>query len=340
MNLAKKAKHFKTLAAVYKNYILQKEVCTQMPNRIWIEPTSVCNLECVMCPQSMEREFSKGFMELELYRRLIDEVKHYAHDVNLFHRGESTAHPKLAEMIAYAKEAGLNTRLHTNGTLLNLKKSEELIRAGLDYVSFSFDGYDSESYEKTRVKGKYPKTLENVKEFLRLKAKWGNGTPYTIIQTMEIGLKPDQNKMELREQFRREFDGLPIDRFTVRIPHNWSGDWQKGWGLDDDYTPCTFLWYALIVCWDGKVMPCPQDFYNRIEVGDATKNSLAEIWNGPRMREMRRQMKSREALQLEPCNTCDILHRKTFMGVPVNYLKVFLKENVFASPYKSQTAPR
>ena len=99
--------------------MLRKEVCDQMPNRIWIEPTSVCNLECVMCPQSMEKEFSKGFMDIDFYKRLIDEVKHFAHDINLFHRGESTAHPKLAEMISYAKEAGLNTRLHTNGTLLN-----------------------------------------------------------------------------------------------------------------------------------------------------------------------------------------------------------------------------
>ncbi len=322
------------MAQVYTNYMFRTERPKYMPTRIWIEPTSVCNLTCVMCPQSMEKEFSKGFMDFDLYKRLIDEIKGYAHEVNLFHRGESTSHPKIAEMIAYAKEAGLYIRMHTNGTLLNEKRTEDIIKAGLDYVSFSFDGYDTESYEKIRVNGKYPKTLENIKHFLETKQRIGKGTPYTILQTMEIGLDPEKDKEKLKSDFHKEFDGLPLDRFTVRIPHNWSGDWDKGWGLTTEMTPCTFLWYALIVCWDGEVMPCPQDFYNRIKVGDATKKSLAEIWNGPDMVRMREEMAAGKEIKGEPCGSCDMLKRKTFMGVPVNYLGVFLKENVFSPPYK------
>jgi len=199
---------------------------------------------------------------------------------------------------------------------------------------FSFDGYDVESYEKIRVKAKFPKTIQNIKEFLEIKVRYGQKTPYTILQTMEIGIRPEQNKEQLREAFRKEFSGLPLDRFTVRIPHNWSGDWDKGWGLNTDFTPCTFLWYALIVCWDGEVMPCPQDFYNRIKVGDLKDNNIAEIWNGPKMVAMRQHMKDRSATKDPTCGSCDMLRRKTFMGVPVNYLKIFLKENVFSSPYK------
>lgn len=334
MKLATKIKHTSKMAQVYTNYMFRTERPKYMPTRIWIEPTSVCNLTCVMCPQSMEKEFSKGFMDFDLYKRLIDEIKGYAHEVNLFHRGESTSHPKIAEMIAYAKEAGLYIRMHTNGTLLNEKRTEDIIKAGLDYVSFSFDGYDTESYEKIRVNGKYPKTLENIKHFLETKQRIGKGTPYTILQTMEIGLDPEKDKEKLKSDFHKEFDGLPLDRFTVRIPHNWSGDWDKGWGLTTEMTPCTFLWYALIVCWDGEVMPCPQDFYNRIKVGDATKKSLAEIWNGPDMVRMREEMAAGKEIKGEPCGSCDMLKRKTFMGVPVNYLGVFLKENVFSPPYK------
>lgn len=335
MKILNQTKHLKKLATVYKNYISLKEKPKQLPNRIWIEPTSVCNLECVMCPQSMEQEFHKGFMDFNLYKKLIDEVKHYAYDINLFHRGESTAHPKIADMIAYAKEAGLYTRMHTNGTILNEKRSNAIIRAGLDYISFSFDGYDAESYEKIRVNAKYEKTIHNIKEFLNLKTHIGKGSPYTILQTMEIGIRPDQDKDKMREQFRNQFKELPLDRFTVRIPHNWSGDWDKGFGLDSGFTACTFLWYALIVCSDGEVMPCPQDFYNRIKVGDANKNTLAEIWNGPEMVKLRRSMIDKSAKTFEPCKSCDMLNRKTFMGVPVNYLKVFLKENVLASSYKN-----
>src|SRR3972149_1387897 len=73
----------------------------------------------VVSPQSAGRPFAKGYMEFDLFRKIVDEAKGFVYDVNLHHRGESTIHPRLPDMVRYAKDAGLYTRLHSNGTLLH-----------------------------------------------------------------------------------------------------------------------------------------------------------------------------------------------------------------------------
>ncbi|MGH7589784.1 MAG: SPASM domain-containing protein, partial [Gemmatimonadota bacterium] len=80
--------------------------------------------------------------------------------------------------------------------------------------------------------------------------------------------------------------------------------------------------------WDGTVSPCPQDWYGELFLGDARRQTLMEIWNGPAMVDLRKKMRTRDVGCLSPCNGCDMLWRDTFLGVPTNNLKDFLKENV------------
>ena len=112
------------------------------PVKMWVEPTNTCNLKCVMCPQSCdETPFKRGFMEFSLFRKIIDEAKDFVFDINLHHSGESLLHPDIIEMIRYAKQAGIYTRMHTNATKLDEKKAQGILDAGLDFLSFSFLTY-------------------------------------------------------------------------------------------------------------------------------------------------------------------------------------------------------
>ncbi len=47
---------------------------------------------------------------------------------------------------------------------------------------------------------------------------------------------------------------------------------------------CTFPWYAMVICADGTVTPCPQDFGAKMVMGNVKEASLATIWNGPARR--------------------------------------------------------
>lgn len=326
-----KVQNLKNLSRIYLAYMRRAEVAPQLPSRIWIEPTPSCNLRCGHCPNGMDVKFPTGLMKMELFRKVIDELAGAVYDVNLFHRGESLIHPKLAEMVEYCAARGLHTRLHTNAGLLTGERARGLIDAGLSYISFSVDGYTKEVYDKTRLGGDFDVTMENITRFLELKKEMGRG-PFSIVQVMEIG-EEAEGREDRRASFRARFDGLPLDRFVVRTPHNWAGDFEEfGEGVGDGpearFTPCTFLWYSMTIFFDGTVAPCPQDFFGKIHIGNVAESSVAEVWNGDAMRMIRRRMKARDVSGLEPCNTCDILSRKTFMGVPSNYLSTFIKDNL------------
>jgi hypothetical protein len=69
-----------------------------------------------------------------------------------------------------------------------------------------------------------------------------------------------------------------------------------------------------------------------IDVGDLKTQSLEEVWNGPRMRELRRVLKERRLRSDWPCATCDRLYRKRFAGVPTDHLGLFLRDNFLLRP--------
>jgi len=314
-----RAAYYRRLTSIFWNYKRKRTRLPYLPTRLWIEPTSVCNLRCVMCPNKDLPKAQKGFMDFALFRKIVDEVKDFAFDVHLLHRGESLLHPEFFDMVRYAHGAGLVTRFHTNGTLLDEDKARRLIASGLDQFAFSFDGFDAETYEKTRVNGDFEKTVGNIVRFLEIKKELGARKPVTLIELIDLpGLA--ESAARSRAAFEARFKGLPLDRIVVKEYHNWAGD-AGAIGRKERYSPCTFLWHALIVFWDGSVLPCTQDFFGSYALGNARDSSIAEIWNNDRMIALREKILRRDVAGLETCSRCDRLWRRQVLGIPREYLK-------------------
>ena len=145
--------------------------CDYFPLRIWIELSSRCNLSCRFCVNKNLPSHQRGDMDFSLYKKIIDEIAGKVHDVNLFHRGEPLLNKNIVPMIAYANKKGVRTRIHTNATLMNKELDRKMILAGLDLISFSFDGYVKEIYEKNRTGASFEKSLANIVDFLKVKKK-------------------------------------------------------------------------------------------------------------------------------------------------------------------------
>lgn len=318
-----------TLGKIYLDYLLRKPVPSKLPHRLWVEPTNNCNLKCIICPNSAEEpNVKRGFMEFGLFKVIVDEASGFAYDINLFHRGESLLHPKIYEMIAYASKKGLNTRLHTNATLLNEDNAERLFEAGLRYISVSFDGYDKETYEGIRKGASFDKTYNNLLGFLRKKMNEARKFPFTVLQVIEAWDEPQEKREEKKRVFMDAFKGLPIDRVSIRTPHNWGGSYGEDLKNEKITSLCTFPWYSVTIFWDGEVIPCPQDFYGNLSMGNVREGGIKKIWRGERLIAHRKALIKGAIEDLDPCSTCDMLGRKTFLGVPTNYLRTFLRENL------------
>jgi len=325
------------LLNIYFAYLFKKEKTNYPPIKLWIETSSRCNLECRLCLNRNLPLNEKKDMDFNLFKKIVDQVKDYVYEVNLFHRGEPLLNPNIVEMVEYAAKSKIKTRLYTNAVLLTSELSEKLIKSGLDLITFSFDGYTKEVYEKNRCGAVYEQTLENIIGFLKEKKKLGLKTPLVHLLAMEYDSDTSSVKFAMqKKEFIKRFKDLPLDRFITRNPHNWGGslDTQKLLKVkkaDTKLIACTFPWYALVVFFNGRVTPCPQDFYGNLTVGNINTETIDAIFNNEKMQEIRKNFRNKNIENLNICKNCDRCYRKTVLGVPKEYLGKFMKNNILKS---------
>ena len=297
------------------------------PFRLWIETASACNLRCVMCPNKELAASSKGLMSLDLFTSVIDQCRGFASDVYLHHRGEPLLNPALFEMIAYAARAGLKTRFHTNGTLLDPDKAQRLLAAGPNLVSFSFDGFCREIYEKIRVGAVFEKTLANIVHLANLRRILRLKKPYIVIEKIRFKTPPAEiNQRQVLETTRRLREA-GVDEIIEKEEYTWADASTPAAAVPRPGAVCTFPWYATVICADGTVTPCPQDFGACMKLGNLNSLPLLEIWNGAEYRRLRQQLAS-DLPSLALCRKCDRLCRRTLAGIPVQYMTTFLIDHI------------
>ena len=310
------------LARAGFEYLTRRTTLSGGPLRLWVEPTNVCNLKCPMCRTPLLAEsVPKGLMSIDTFTTVIEKAKPFVREVFLFLGGEPLLNKQLPEMARISSAAGLRTKLHTNATLLDEAWSRKLLDAGLDFISFSFDGADEETYREFRVGGRFAETCENIRRFARLKRELGKKAPVTVVQLIERPEWTEEERRRQREGIKQLFAGVGIDRFKFIRLHNFAGLLKDPAFLANGETsPCSFLWYSLNVGFDGLVVPCCMDYDRREPLGSLLTEDLMDIWNGPALVELREKMVSRRVDEIELCKGCDVPHKKTVLGVPLRNL--------------------
>ncbi|MBU4248662.1 MAG: radical SAM protein [Verrucomicrobia bacterium] len=315
------------MAWIFKDFRRRSDRVRSLPIRLWIETASVCNLRCVMCPNKDYPATRKGVMGLDLFKKIVDEARHFANDIYLHHRGEPLLNPALFDMIRYARAAGLKTRFHTNGALLNEEKARRLLEAGPDLVSFSVDGFTRDSYERIRGGAVFKQTVDNILNLAALRREMKRKKPYIVIEKIRFRSWADSRDAAAVAALRRRFLDAGVDEIIEKEEYIWAGpDAPQPEGIRSG-SPCTFPWYAMVICHDGTVTPCPQDFHAHMALGNVRDSTLHEIWNGAPYRDLRRRLAADiEALPL--CRKCDRLYRKTVGGIPLQYMLTFLVDHL------------
>ena len=97
------------------------------------------------------------------------------------------------------------------------------------------------------------------------------------------------------------------DEVQVTGTHNWSGAIDEIEVTDEqtpDRYPCVLLWYMLAVNSNGEVSTCSVDWNYSGSVGNVHEQSLKEIWNGDRIREIRRNQLNGIWNDPDVCDEC------------------------------------
>ena len=88
----------------------QKRIVNEFPPYVLIEPTSVCNLRCIMCFQ-VDKSFSSnkkflGFIDIDFFKKLIKQCEENdCNSITLASRGEPTLHKQFDEISSTIKHS-------------------------------------------------------------------------------------------------------------------------------------------------------------------------------------------------------------------------------------------
>ena len=258
----------------------------KFPSDLYIEPTNNCNLNCVMCPRKLSSK-KIGYMNLELFKKIIDESVQYGKRgvITLHKDGEPLLHPKLGQMIAYAKGkiAANILRLSTNALLLNTAKCKELILSGLDAITISLDGTNEETYAKIRG-GDYRKVVNNTLRFIKIRNEIGRTRPWVTLQMIRM-----VDTLEQVEHFKEQWKSV-ADEVAIKEFLNWGGAIPTEECIlpnSDLREPCLDLWTNLTINWDGRASICCLDYDCKGIVGDVNNQSIKEIWGSKAINQYR-----------------------------------------------------
>jgi len=162
--------------------------------RVIVEPTDICNLNCITCIRNIWDE-PQGLMNEETFSRILASASHISPLPTIYFGGlgEPTAHPNIVEWVARVKALGCNVEMITNGTLLTEKRSKALIEAGLDLLWVSIDGASPKTYADVRLGAKLPKIIENVSRFSRMRP--GGHFPRPVIGIAFVAMKRNINDL-------------------------------------------------------------------------------------------------------------------------------------------------
>ena len=189
------------------------------PMFVSVEPANICQLHCPECPVGQrkgERLKVKGerTMPMEVFRRVLAEVKETALVMQFYFQGEPLLNTNLPEMIREAHEAGLYTIVSTNAQAMTKERAEELVSSGLDRIIISMDGLTEETYSAYRVGGDVERCKAAIRWLREAKDHSYSGVRRTpVIELQCLRLKSNEQEWTL---FKREYKALGADRLVFK----------------------------------------------------------------------------------------------------------------------------
>lgn len=296
----------------------------RLPSFIMIEPTNACNIACPLCPvgaKVMKRK--RGFMNIDRYRGLIDEVSDFVNEIVMNFAGETLLHPQIGEMIEYAERKGISVTIGTNGTI---DKMEEILSAGTTEVLFAIDGLTDETYTKYRRGADLSQVKANLSKLTEGKRSRALKKPNIVLQF--VVMRDNEHEIDGIMELAREY-GVDEVAFTPVIindffntdkselisrylpEHSRYRQYRLVGNKILERKPTICVWaFQSVVLYNGDVTTCCFDFDGRLVVGNAFESGgFLNVWNSDKYQKFRSHIIKKD---FQLCKQCDLSYIQPF----------------------------
>lgn len=278
------------------------------PNRITVELTNQCNVSCSFCPRQ-EVDMEIGYMDEGLYKKIIDEAaQHLPVKLVFFFRGESLLHPQFIEYLEYAKEKGLGPiQFASNALALDEKTAEEMLRIGIDFISFSLDTLNEGVYKSTRKSGNLSISMDHVialSQKCKRRRAAGLDAPTLQVSTIELPeyMEEQQDFIEFWKQY--------VDIVRIYYEHDEQGRFRDRklnavLPLLESRQPCRKVFTDLLVYWNGKLALCNYDWNGGLVGLDLNRMTIQEAWDSDCYEQIRKMQRDNHFGAGIMCKNCE-----------------------------------
>ncbi len=310
-------------------------------NKINVEISNVCNLQCSFCP---EVKRTKTKMNLELFRRVIEQIAPLTEQVCLHLMGEPLTHPELQSFIQICAVHNLPVFFVSNGVLLQDKHTDILLHPVIRQLNFSLHSFHDNFPNKDP--GPYLEKIFKLTELafnkrpdLYINFRLWNLQSTAILDQHEIRQEihqspsvmttPTDNKELTNLDFLRRIENHFSIPLFEKLQKTNNIKQQKSLHILNRlylHFDTEFIWPDLNLpilgkkgtCYglsshfgilaDGTVVPCCLDKEASIPLGNIQQKNITEILNSPRAQNILLGFKQNK-LHEDLCQRCQYIER-------------------------------
>lgn len=270
------------------------------PISVELTLTNICNLKCCFCSDQdlRTRQGLDQSFDINVLKRLFDDLAAGGTTgVTLEGGGEPTLYPEFAEVVRYARNAGLAVGLITNGTV---RLSEELLRA-FEWIRVSLDASNEKEYLDLKGVDCFERVMNNIAHYAKYCGTVGVGYVVTSKNLAQI----EPLVMRLREIKASYIQLRPVVDCEELYPENADLSYLKIFQTRDfgvitegmvenaetgnHGLPCVANGLTSVISGDGEVYLCGRlNIYSWLKpIGNVNEKSFHGIWNGEERKKQR-----------------------------------------------------
>lgn len=296
-------------------HIFRPALSLGIPYYITVEPASICNLRCPICPSGLKQTLrNPALLSLTDFKNMIDDIGDYLVCIQLWEWGEPFLNPDIYQMITYAKKKGIIVVTSTNAHFFNKQENvERLVASGLDGLILAVDGTTQEVYEQYRVGGNLDQVLDGIRLVVKTKRELKAEKPRLLFRMVINAFNEHQI-----DDFRKLGRDLKVDMIGLKkINCHMGGSEKSAFVLPQEETyirprqgkgyqyHCTIPWCNPGLFSDGNISLCSLAPHGETSLSKiAPGNSFCQIWQSRSAREFRKNMK-RDHDYYPFCRNCD-----------------------------------
>lgn len=267
--------------------------------RLNLELTNICNYSCIGCPTDYITR-QRGFIDINLYKKIFNEVGNKIDKIFLWGYGESFIHPKIIELLEYTKDFSVRKVMSTNGSKLKELSNIKCLN-NLDELIISINGITQDIYSIHQKGGNLKEVIEGVEKIYPTIV-----SSKTTFVMQVVANKMNIDKIEDMKNFAKRygFDIIKIKSFNVM--DNKKETFDKFVPIKTKYSryfdspnttqkhsnlisPCE-EW--MVINWDGSVNPCCWDYFGKEELGNVSELGVYNIWKNKKTSNHRDRIKN------------------------------------------------